>query len=365
MKENHIQNTLYANSQVPAFEELVVVMLNTNEQIPEWLGTDNRVLESFSETQMETILILIEARFWLGNLQQQSNTLWHWKVVFGSAWPMHRVAVSEELISGFPKLVEKTRKKTLPWVDLLSGRYMEDFGVGYEVLRAKYFPAGIEDARMGFFKHHHATEYAYRQLEKRYQVIKKHFHQQSSLVEACEKLLRKTSLLLAELFKIAKVWSKNTRAQKQWWQLPGNSIGLSYSWVTRVDLASNTYELCLEDEDGQVGWGSYNGHQTPIRMEKGSAWRLYLCNEQQADLSTIRRHSAVESAQEPGEHEGPLEISLPFSMYPIWYKYFLKYRVALVEVGHVSSQLSKNLSSPAQVLTDDHLDSNGQRQGRV
>ncbi|KAK8121284.1 hypothetical protein PG999_005404 [Apiospora kogelbergensis] len=44
--------------------------------------------------------------------------------------------------------------------------------------------------------------------------------------------------------------------------------------------------------------------------QEGRALRLYLCNQQQADLTTIRRHSADKNAERPDEQESPPKIIL-------------------------------------------------------
>ncbi|KAK6856945.1 hypothetical protein PG995_007132 [Apiospora arundinis] len=340
--EGVMRRTTYPS---PEFENLVISILDVSKKVPEWLGMSEQAVNSFSESQVEIVMYLIEARFWHGTLEQDVGYFWYWHVVFGTAWKTHCQVVSEERIKGFPDLVRKNSNKLLPWVDLLSNRYKEDFGKVCEALRAKYFPEGIADARAGFFKHHKKTGYSYEQLKKRCQLIKEYFGQGSPFIKACDELLRDTEKLLPRLYKIAKIWGKNTHAQKEWYQLPGNSIGLTYSWVTRVDLGSNTYEICLLQEDGKTRWNSFFSHQTPIRMDKGSAWRHYLGNQQQPDLNTIRRCSADEKAEEPDEQEGPLEVNLPQSLYPILHNYFRKYRVA--------ERLARTLEG--QVVKDDKM----------
>lgn len=291
----------------------------------------------FSNYQAELVLLLIETRFWHGYLTRQVGIIWHWRVVFGSAWPVHRQTVNEERIAGFSQAAGENKMKPLPWVDLISPRhYNENFGVVAEFLRETYFPAGIDDARVGFTKHYKVTKDAYRELEKRCRFLKKHVGINSSLMNACKDLLRETRATLHSLRKIAKAWGRNTRAQKEWWYLPGNSCGLTYGWLTRVDLSSNTYELCLPDDDGKSPWRTYCSHQTPVLMEKGSSWRQFLCNQAQPDLTTVRRYCVHENAEEPDEEEGPLEVKLPQAIHPIWAKYHRKYKAAkksVVEVG--------------------------------
>ncbi|KAK8073847.1 hypothetical protein PG994_004746 [Apiospora phragmitis] len=333
-----------------AFEDLIRFMSDIDEQIPEWIAMTKDV--PFSDRQLDIVLLLIETRFWHGFLTKHISSFWHWKVVFGSAWPVHCQAVSEERITGFLPLMEKTTNKLVPWVDIISRHYGEDFGPGYEVLRRAYFPAGIEDVRVGFHKHYEETKSAWHHLEKRSRLMEKYVGTNSSLLEASRDLLRETAALLNPLLKIAKIWGKNTRAQKEWQQLPGNSCGLTYGWRTRVDISSNNYELCLPEDDGNCPWRSYCGHQTPIRMEKGSAWRDFLCNQRQPDLTTTRRYTVEDSTEEPDEQDGPLEIILPQAVYPIWCKHYDKYGVALLKVkkfrvvkdNSVSEMHSKEIS---------------------
>ncbi|KAK7946536.1 uncharacterized protein PG986_010857 [Apiospora aurea] len=313
-----------------AFNDLVVHMSDIKEQIPEWLGT-TKVLP-FSDYQFEVVSLLIEARFWHGLLTKRLSSFWHWRVVFGSAWHAHRQAVSQERITGFVQTMEKSARKLLPWVDIISRRYEEDFDVGYEVLRRAYFPAGIEDAREGFRKHYKQTKMACLHLENRCQMAKKYTIANSSLVKACEDLLRETKELLRPVYQIAKIWGKITRAQQEWWQLPGNSCGLTYGRMARVDLSDNTYELSLREADGKCPWRNYCELQFPIRMEKGSSWRNFLCNQRQPDWTTIRRYSVDGSTDKRNEQEGSLEIILPQSLYPIWLKYQLQYSEAESEL---------------------------------
>ncbi|KAK8024032.1 hypothetical protein PG993_012098 [Apiospora rasikravindrae] len=331
------------NSLAPAFDDLVLHMSKIDEQIPEWIG--KTTVLPFSDYQLEVVLLLIEARFWHGLLTKHLSSFWHWRVVFGSAWPVHRQAVSQERIAGFVQVMEKSSHKFLPWVDMISKHYEEDFGVGYEVLHRAYFPTGIEDVREGFQKHYKETKSAYLHLENRCHLIKKYVIADSSLFKACEDLLQEAKGLLRPVFKIAKIWGKNTRTQKEWWQLPGNTCGLTYGRMTRVDLSSNTYELSLREDDGKFPWRSYCEHQTPIRMEKGSPWRNFLCNQRQPDLTTVRRYSVDDSTEELDEQEGPLQIILPQSLYPIWLKHQVKYRAAERELGE-SQGGTKQTSTP-------------------
>lgn len=310
-------------------------MTNIDQQIPEWLGTSERDVMRFSRYEAELVLLLIETRFWHGFLTKHYGIIWHWGVVFGSAWPNHRRAVSEGCIKGFVQVFEKQKDKLLPWVDLISQEYEEDFGSSVELLRKRYFPAGIDDARVGFTKHYKLTKDAYRELEKRCRLVKKHVGSNNSLLDACKDLLDQTGAIFPCLRKASRVWGKNTRAQKEWLQLPGNSCGLTYGWTTRVDLSNNTYELCIPDEDGKSPWRTYCNHQTPVLMEKGSSWRQFLCNQGQPDLTTIRRYRVEENTDEPDEEEGPLEVILPQAIYPILSKYYRKYRTVKLPVHTV------------------------------
>ncbi|KAK7917050.1 hypothetical protein PG985_010658 [Apiospora marii] len=314
------------------FQHLVSSLTDIDQQIPEWFGTSKREVMQFSGYQTELVLLLIETRFWHGFLTRQCGLIWHWRVVFGSAWPLHRQAVSMERVPDFADM-NKKNGKLLPWVDLISNYYEEDFGVGAQVLREAYFPAGIDDARVGFTKHYNETKNAYRELEKRYRLVKKHVGSKNSLIKTCKDRLRKTGAMLPSIRKVAKSWGRNTRAQKEWWQLPGNSCGLTYGWMTRVELSSHTYELCIPDEDGKSPWRTYCTHQTPVLMEKGSSWRQFLCNRAQPDLTTVRRYRVHENAEEPDEEEGPLEVMLPQTIHPIWRKYYRKYKKAKKSVG--------------------------------
>ncbi|KAK8097704.1 uncharacterized protein PG998_013190 [Apiospora kogelbergensis] len=56
-----------------------------------------------------------------------------------------------------------------------------------------------------------------------------------------------------------------------------------------------------------------NKEKEPSARRAVSALRLYLCNQQQADLTTIRRHSADKNAERPDEQESLLKIILPMT----------------------------------------------------
>ncbi|KAK8102861.1 hypothetical protein PG984_016007 [Apiospora sp. TS-2023a] len=311
------------------FENLLGSLTDIKQQIPEWLGTREDVVMRFSTYQAELVILLIETRFWHGLLTKHFDNIWHWNVVFGSDWPVHRQAVSEELITGFVQVYEEERDKLLPWADLISEHYEEDIGPVAEALRKRYFPAGIDDARVGFAKHYKVTKDASRTLEKKCSLVKKHIVSNSSLLDACKERLHETSERLHSLQKVSKTWGKNTRAQKEWWQLPGNSCGLTYGWTTRVDLSNTTYELCLPGDDGKSPWRTYCNHQAPVYLEKGSSWRQFLGNQAQPDLAAIRRYRVEENTEDPEEEEeGPLEIRLPQAIYPILNKHLLNYRAA-------------------------------------
>lgn len=72
------------------------------------------------------------------------------------------------------------------------------------------------------------------------------------------------------------------------------------TWATVYNRGSDAAETINKEEE-------------PSARRAVSALRLYLCNQQQADLTTIRRHSADKNAERPDEQEGPLKIILPMT----------------------------------------------------
>jgi hypothetical protein len=309
------------------FPSLVDLLCDTEREIPEWLAASEAKLDQYNPKQFNAIVKLVEARYWLGSVEHICDQFWAWQIVFGQPRLVHRQMMSKRDAQALVAL--KGAHGRFSFTNSMPKYYYEDFPDAYKVLRDTLFPDGIDDAIPAFTKHFRQSKTSVLKLRKRITALEKAkvISRTCSLFQKSSKILVEADQKLKKTMTMARRWCAATKAQREYFQLPGVDLGLTYGEDFFADYDENTaYVIHTPREGGGKHWDSNGPLYTPIRWRSGSPWLDYFRNTRQ-DHPALRRFDddELEAMEVDDTLPGPLELRLPQSIVNIWLHYARMY----------------------------------------
>ncbi|RYP33401.1 hypothetical protein DL767_004806 [Monosporascus sp. MG133] len=278
---HQLDDIFNTDEQFP-FEWLVQILSDPEVEVPEFLGTSEAALQQYSEEEMETILLLVEARFWFQALESHVTYFCYWDVVFSARRHAHKTMASDNDIRAWTALYAPSHfysfEKTA--VMLSKRERLEDYGEGYTVLRDTYFPGGIDDAVEGFIRHYKEVRKALGKLRYRCSLLmgRPRVPSDSEVVLESLSLIYRVEASLPGMVKRARQWKKATVFDRKKHQLPGADLGLVYGRTVYVDFLQPTPVTFVRNHDPSQ-WDGYSGDgHGPITLGPGTAWGDWICN---------------------------------------------------------------------------------------
>jgi hypothetical protein len=341
------------------FSKLVEILSDVNKDIPEWLAASEAQLLRYSETDMDLVIQFIEARFWRGDLDRHLASLWLWNVVFGAPRQDHRVMADKTEVQDARNSIRGFCGR-FSFMSVISDKYYDDYEPGYKTLRETYFPDGIDYAIDGFVKHYRQIKKAIRKLRKRccFLLEDKGIDVETTLISSSLLLAAEAQEMLDRMMKVAVRWNHNTKRQKEYFQLPGVSLGLHYGDKVYVDYELDFAYVNHRVADGSDHWDPHGPIHTPVRWLPGTPWRDWLHNVKQPQPAIYRQGNYKDRGAKPCEgNTGPYEFRLPQNAWPLLLHigrlYFraeeeLK-EVSTVELCPLEAPRSNDLSRPARL----------------
>lgn len=319
-----------ANETDITFPHLVHQLSDTDCAVPDWLAASETKLEEYKASQFNAIVKLVEARYWLGNAQQIFDRLWAWQIVFGQPRHVHRQMMSKSDAQSLASLPGPRGKYS--FTTSMPQHYFEDYPDSYKLLRESSFPNGIDDAIPAFIKHYCLLGITVFKLRKRITALYrvgiisrgcKLFTKSQELIVGAESMVKNTMCM-------AQRWHAASKMQKEYYQLPGVDLGLSYGTKIFTEYDANkafVVHTPVQGESGQTHWDSVGPLYTPIRWRPGSAWLDYFRNTRQDhpimrhfDINDLKRDKGI-----PRDISGPYEMRIPQAIVPIWMHYARMY----------------------------------------
>lgn len=321
------------------FPKLVEILSDVNEDIPEWLAASETQLLRYSEAEMDLIIQFIETRFWRGDLERHMASLWLWNIVFGAPRQDHRVMADKADVQDARSVIRRPRG-IFSFMSIISDKYYDDYDTGCKTLRAAYFPNGIDYAIDGFVKHYREIKKAIRKLRKRcgFLLGDKGINVESSLMSSSLLLAAEAEEMLDKMMKVAVRWNHNTKRQKEYFQLPGVSIGLQYGEKVYVDYEEDVAYVNHLLDNGTDHWDSHGPIHTPVRWLPGSPWRDWLHNVQQPQPAICRQTDYRSRGEKPcDDNTGPYEVRTPQNAWPLLLHFARLYFDAEIELKEVNT----------------------------
>ncbi|RYO89481.1 hypothetical protein DL766_007644 [Monosporascus sp. MC13-8B] len=264
------------------FECLVRIISDPEAEVPEFLATSEAALQRYSDEEMETILLLAEARFWFRALESHVTYFCYWDVVFSVPRHAHKTMASDNDIRAWTALYIPRHfhhfDKTA--VMLSKRERLEDYGEGYAVLRDTYFPGGIDDAVEGFIRHYKKVRKALGKLRYRCLLLvgRPRVPSDSEVVLESLSLIYQVEASLPGMVKRARQWKKATVFNRKKHQLPGADLGLVYGKTVYVDFLQRPTPVIFVMNHDPTQWEGHGVCHGPITLGPGIAWGHWICN---------------------------------------------------------------------------------------
>jgi hypothetical protein len=265
------------------FPELVKILSDVDCEIPDWVTVSNNRLNEYTSPQFRIIIKLIEARFWLGATEHHLNLLAIWDIAFGFPRSVHRQMTNKkdfEMI-GTLKGAQATQYS---FAKAMIPRFYEDMPDCYKSLRQTYFPDGIDDAFPAFRKYQLEARAAVIKLQKRIKLLKeaKAITDDCTLHTKSHRAMFETTKAIVKTTNLANRWEQKTKAQKEYFQLPGVDLGLPYGHELRVEYEFNiAFAFVQHPQTNRYYWSVVDALYTPIRWRPGTPWIDFLRNVRQ------------------------------------------------------------------------------------
>ncbi|KAI0130117.1 hypothetical protein BJ170DRAFT_593641 [Xylariales sp. AK1849] len=294
------------------YPELVALLSDINKPFPDWLGVSESGLRQYTDDEMDTIVNLIELRFWHGTTDRHLLRLWPWEIVFGQPRIFHRLTMHRLDAKDFDCL--KGPHGYYSWLCSFPSIYYEDFPASYTRLREMYFPTGIDDAIDGFTKHYRQVKHAIRKLRKRCSLVEEKGidENNSTVLVDSHKVLAETEVYVETVMRMAQRWNRDTKRQRAYFMLPGVSLGLQYGEVVYVDYDLQGAYVNHKMENGSTHWDEHGEVHTPVRWKPGSVWRDWYHNVSQPQPILERHTNEKDRGPQPFKiTRGPYEVRLP------------------------------------------------------
>ncbi|RYP78110.1 hypothetical protein DL770_006937 [Monosporascus sp. CRB-9-2] len=264
------------------FEWLVQILSDPEVEVPEFLATSEAALQQYSDEEMETILLLVEARFWFQALESHVTYFCYWDVVFSAPRHAHKTMAGDNDIRAWTALYTPCHfysfDKTA--VMLSKRERLEDYGEGYAALRNAYFPCGIDDAVEGFIRHYKKVRKALGKLRYRCSLLmgRPGVPSDSEIVLESLSLIYRVEASLPGMVKRARQWKKATVFDRKKHQLPGADLGLVYGKNVYVGLLQQPTPVTFVKNHDPDQWEGYEDGHGPITLGPGIAWGNWICN---------------------------------------------------------------------------------------
>ncbi|RYP23672.1 hypothetical protein DL765_000968 [Monosporascus sp. GIB2] len=264
------------------FECLVRILSDPEAEVPEFLATSEAALQRYSDEEMETILLLVEARFWFLALESHVTFFCYWDVVFSAPRHAHKTMASDNDIRAWAALYMPRHfyhfDKTA--VMLSKRERLEDYGEGYAVLRDTYFPGGIDDAVEGFIRHYKKVRKALGKLRYRCSLLvgRPGVPFDSEVVLESLSLVYQVEASLPGMVKRARQWKKATAFDRKKHQLPGADLGLVYGETVYVDFLQRPTPVIFVKDQDPAKWEVHGICHGPITLGPGITWANWICN---------------------------------------------------------------------------------------
>ncbi|RYP44809.1 hypothetical protein DL768_008767 [Monosporascus sp. mg162] len=271
------------------FEWLVQILSDPEVEVPEFLATSEAALQQYSDEEMETILLLVEVRFWFQALESHVTCFCYWDVVFSTPRHAHKTMASDNDIRAWTALYAPCHfyhfDKTA--VMLSKRERLEDYGEGYAVLRDTYFPGGIDNAVEGFIRHYKKVRKALGKLRYRCSLLmgRPGMPSESEVVLESLSLIYRVEASLPGMVKRARQWKKATVFDRKKHQLPGADLGLVYGKTVYVHFLEQLTPITFVENRDSARWESYGDGPGPINLGPGIAWGNWICNIAQERLA--------------------------------------------------------------------------------
>ncbi|RYP77814.1 hypothetical protein DL771_000911 [Monosporascus sp. 5C6A] len=278
---DQLDSIFSVDEQFP-FECLVQILSDPEVEVPEFLATSEAALQQYSDEEMGTILLLVEARFWFQALETHVTYFCYWDVVFSVPRHAHKTMASDNDIRAWTALYMPCHfysfDKTA--VMLSKRERLEDYGEGYAVLRDTYFPGGIDDAVEGFIRHYKKVRKALGKLRYRCLLLmgRPEVPSDSEVVLESLSLIYRVEASLPGMVKRARQWKKATVFDRKKHQLPGADLGLVYGETVFVDFLQRPTPVTFVLNDDPAKWEGYGDGHGPITLGPGIAWGNWICN---------------------------------------------------------------------------------------
>ncbi|KAF3000008.1 hypothetical protein E8E14_003075 [Neopestalotiopsis sp. 37M] len=287
------------------FPELVKILSDVDSEIPDWVTVSNNRLNEYTPPQFRIIIKLIEARFWLGATEHHLNLLAIWDIAFGFPRSVHRQMMSKKDFEMIGTL-KGTQATQYSFAKAMIPRFYEDMPDCYKSLRQTYFPDGIDDAFPAFRKYQLEARAAVIKLQKRIKLLKeaKAITDDCTLLVKSQRAMFETTKAIVKTTNLANRWEQKTKAQKEYFQLPGVDLGLPYGHEVYTDYdVPRAYVLAGDlQNDGPNYWFPVDAIYTPIRWRPGTPWIDFLRNVRQDHPAFRVMYDLKSKADEPGEH---------------------------------------------------------------
>ncbi|RYP82533.1 hypothetical protein DL769_001639 [Monosporascus sp. CRB-8-3] len=312
-----LDNTFSSDEQFP-FEWLVRILSDPDVEVPEFLATSEAALQRYSDEEMETILLLVEARFWFRALESHVTYFCYWDVVFSAPRHAHKTMASDSDVRAWTALYTPCHfysfDKTA--VMLSKRERLEDYGEGYAALRDAYFPGGVDDAVEGFIRHYKRVRKALGKLRYRCSLLvgRPAVPSDSEVVLESLGLVYRVEASLPGMVKRARQWKKATVFDHKKHQLPGADLGLVYGETVYVDFLQRPTPVIFVKNHDPAKWESHGYGHGPITLGPGIAWGNWICNVAQERFAKKfhSRDSPLDIHPEPaGKGRTGFEMHLP------------------------------------------------------
>ncbi|RYP07148.1 hypothetical protein DL764_002695 [Monosporascus ibericus] len=315
-----LDNIFNIDEQFP-FGWLVHILSDPEVEVPEFLATSEATLQRYSDEEMETILLLVEARFWFQALESHVTYFCYWDVVFSAPRHAHKTMASDDDIRAWTALYAPRHfynfDKTA--VMLSKRERLEDCGEGYAVLRNTYFPRGIDDAVEGFIRHYKKVRKVLGKLRYRCSLLmgRPGVPSDSEVVLESLSLIYRVEASLPGMVKRARQWKKTTVFDRKKHQLPGADLGLVYGKTVYVHFLQLPTPVAFVKNQGPARWEGYGDGYGPITLGPGIAWGNWICNVAQERFARqlYSKYSPLDIHPEPaGRGRTRFEMHLPHGL---------------------------------------------------